>query len=105
MGGPRQDFIDGRGVDVTDAMLFITAPQPGERARARMRAGGPGFAAAPLVAAGAWVVVSDVSAEMTAIAAARARERGLGSVSCRVLDLEEIDEPDASFDVVLCREG
>jgi SAM-dependent methyltransferase len=100
------DFIDDRGVDVTDAMLFITAPQPGERVlELACGPGGPGFAAAPLVAPWGAVVVSDVSAEMTAIAAARARERGLGSVSCRVLDLEAIDEPDASFDVVLCREG
>ena len=100
------DFIDDRGVDVTDAMLFITAPQPGERVlELACGPGGPGFAAAPLVAPGGAVVVSDVSAEMTSIAAARARERRLGSVSCRVLDLEEIDEPDASFDVVLCREG
>ena len=44
-------------------------------------------------------------AEMTAIAAARAAARGLANVSTRELDLEEIDEPDASYDVVLCREG
>ena len=43
--------------------------------------------------------------EMTAIAAARARAAGLANVSARVLDLEDVDEPDASFDVVLCREG
>jgi SAM-dependent methyltransferase len=42
---------------------------------------------------------------MAEIAAARAKERGLDNVRTRVLDLEEIDEPDASFDVVLCREG
>ena len=43
--------------------------------------------------------------EMTAIAAARAAELGLGNVAFRRLDLERIDEPDASYDVVLCREG
>jgi SAM-dependent methyltransferase len=42
---------------------------------------------------------------MTAIATARAAERGLGNVTGRVLDLEEIDEPDDAYDVVLCREG
>jgi SAM-dependent methyltransferase len=41
---------------------------------------------------------------MTAIAAARAAELGL-DVRTRVLDLEHIEEPDASYDVVLCREG
>src|SRR6185295_2765066 len=28
-----------------------------------------------------------------------------GTVSTRVLDLEQIDMPDASFDIVVCREG
>jgi SAM-dependent methyltransferase len=51
------------------------------------------------------VVLSDVVPEMTAIAAARADERGLTNVSARVLDIEQIDEPNASYDVVLCREG
>jgi len=50
-------------------------------------------------------VVSDVAAEMTAIAARRAHDRGLSNVTTRQLDLERIDEPDAGFDVVLCREG
>jgi SAM-dependent methyltransferase len=42
---------------------------------------------------------------MTAIAAARAAARGLRNVSTRELDLEDIEQPDASYDVVLCREG
>jgi ubiquinone/menaquinone biosynthesis C-methylase UbiE len=57
------------------------------------------------VAPGGEVVLSDVAAEMTAIAAARAEARGLGNVRTRQLDLERIDEPDGSYDVVLCREG
>jgi SAM-dependent methyltransferase len=51
------------------------------------------------------VVVSDVAPEMTGIAAARAARFRLDNVATRVLDLERIDEPDHSFDVVLCREG
>jgi SAM-dependent methyltransferase len=50
-------------------------------------------------------VVSDVAPEMVAIAARRAGERGLANVCTAVLDLEAIDQPDASFDAVLCREG
>jgi SAM-dependent methyltransferase len=42
---------------------------------------------------------------MTAIARSRAEARGLANVHTRDLDLEQIDEPDASYDVVLCREG
>ena len=67
--------------------------------------GGVGLAAARLVAPGGEVVVSDVVAEMTAIAAARAAALGLDNVRTRELDLEEIDEPSGSYDVVLCREG
>jgi SAM-dependent methyltransferase len=51
------------------------------------------------------VILSDVAPAMTSIAAARARALGLTNVSTRELDLERIDEPDASYDVVLCREG
>jgi SAM-dependent methyltransferase len=42
---------------------------------------------------------------MTAIAERRAKALGLANVSTRVLDIEEIAEPDESYDVVLCREG
>jgi SAM-dependent methyltransferase len=51
------------------------------------------------------VVLSDVAPEMTAIAARRVAELELENVSARDLDLEAIDEPDASYDAVLCREG
>jgi SAM-dependent methyltransferase len=67
--------------------------------------GGLGIAAAERVAPGGEVVLSDVVAEMTEIAAARASARGVTNVRARVIDLEEIDEPDRAYDVVLCREG
>ncbi len=82
-------------------MLDRTAPQPGERVlELACGAGGVGLAAADR---GSEVVLSDVAPEMTAIAAQRAA--GRAGVSTLVLDLEEIAQPDASYDVVLCREG
>jgi SAM-dependent methyltransferase len=100
------DFIDKRAAGVTERMLALTMPQPGERVlELACGPGGTAMAAAPLVAPDGWVVASDVASEMTAIAAARAAERGLNNVDARVLDLEAIDEPDASFDVALCRDG
>jgi len=54
---------------------------------------------------GGEVVLSDVASEMVAIAAQRAAALGLDNVSTRVLDIEQIDEPDGAYDVVLCREG
>jgi SAM-dependent methyltransferase len=99
------EYVEQRGAAVTAAMLASTAPQPGERVlELAGGAGDVGLAAAMLVRSGE-VVVSDVVAEMTEIAAARAARRDLANVRTRVLDLEAIDEPDASFDVVLCREG
>jgi SAM-dependent methyltransferase len=100
------DEVDVRGRPVTDAMLAATAPRAGERVlELACGPGGTGLAAAALVAPGGEVVLSDVAAEMTAIAAARAAEAGVPNVTTRVLDLEHIDEPDGAYDVVLCREG
>jgi SAM-dependent methyltransferase len=99
-------FIDARGRHVSKRMLDLSLPRRGERVlELGCGPGGPGLDAAPLVAPGGEVVVTDVSAEMTATAAARAAELGLANVSTRVLDLERIDEPDGSYDVVLCREA
>ena len=51
------------------------------------------------------VVLSDIAVEMTAIAAARAAELGLRNVTALMLDMEQINEPDGSYDAVICREG
>ncbi|HEY3189035.1 MAG TPA: class I SAM-dependent methyltransferase, partial [Solirubrobacteraceae bacterium] len=100
------DYADARGVEVTARMLALTDPRPGERVlELACGPGGVGLAAAGRVGPAGEVVVSDVATEMTAIAAARAREQGLTNVRARDLDLERIDEPDRCYDVVLCREG
>src|SRR5687767_9929790 len=100
------DYADARGAEVGERMLELAAPRSGDRVlELACGPGGLGLAAAARVAPGGEVVVSDVAPEMTAIAAARARAAGLANVSAHVLDLEDIDEPEASFDVVLCREG
>jgi SAM-dependent methyltransferase len=100
------EHVDKRSAELTDKLLALSAPKPGERVlELACGAGGAGLAAAERVGPGGEVVLSDCAAEMTAIASARAKQRGLGNVTTRVLDLEQIDEPDGSFDVVLCREG
>jgi SAM-dependent methyltransferase len=99
-------YADARGAAVGERMLELTAPRPGERVlELACGPGGLGLAAAARVAPDGEVVLSDVAAEMTAIAAARAAAAGLRNVRTRELDLESIDEPDGSYDVVLCREG
>ena len=99
-------YADARGAEVAEAMLALTKPQPGERVlELACGPGGLGLAAAKRVAPTGEVVLSDIVAQMTSIAAARASALGLTNVTTRELDLEQIDEPDASYDVVLCREG
>jgi ubiquinone/menaquinone biosynthesis C-methylase UbiE len=99
------DYTDARHAQNAQRLLGLTRPQPGERVlELASGAGGVGLAAARLVAPHGEVVISDVSAQMTAAAAARAQRLGL-TVTTRVLDQEDIAEPDASFDVVLSRDG
>jgi SAM-dependent methyltransferase len=102
--GEHAEYADGRGAPITAWLLEATRPAPGERVlELACGTGGVGLAAARLVGSNGEVVLSDVSAAMTALAAARAN--GLDNVSTRPLDLEQINEPDASYDIVLCREG
>ncbi len=104
--GEHAEYADARGADVGERMLELAALRPGHRVlELASGTGGLGFAAAARVAPDGDVVVSDVVAEMTSIAAARAKERRLANVTTRILDLEDIDEPDERYDAVLCREG
>jgi SAM-dependent methyltransferase len=100
------EYVDSRGAEVTERMLELTAPRTGERVlELACGPGSVGLAAAARVGDSGTVVVSDVAAEMTDIAVRRAAALGLANVTGRALDIERIDEPDASYDVVLCREG
>src|SRR5215211_3139627 len=100
------DFVDVRGQALTDRLLDLAAPQSGDRVlELACGPGGLGLAAAERVAPGGEVVLSDIASEMTQIAAKRAEALGLDNVTTVVLDIESIDQPDAAYDVVLCREG
>ena len=99
-------YADARGAQAAARMLELTLPRPGERVlELACGPAGLGLAAAARVAPAGEVVLSDVAAEMTAIAAARADALGLTNVSTCELDFESIEQPDESYDVVLCREG
>jgi len=104
--GEHADYVDARGADTTAAMFDRTDLRSGDQVlELACGPGSVGLAAAALVAPDGEVVLSDVAEEMARIAASRAEELGVTNVSACVLDLEEIDRPDAAFDVVLCREG
>jgi enediyne biosynthesis protein CalE5 len=100
------DDIDQRGELMTTRILELAGLRPAQRVlELASGSGGAGLAAAVRVGGDGRVLISDVVAEMVESAAARARERGLLNVETAVLDLEAIDQPSATFDVVLCREG
>ena len=102
--GENAAFLDARGIGMTARMLELAAPRPGDRVlELACGPGSVGLAAAELVRPKGKVVMSDFVPEMLAIA--EARIDGTPNVSTRVLDLEEIDEPDGTYDVVLCRDG
>jgi enediyne biosynthesis protein CalE5 len=104
--GEHVDYIEARSAALSERMLELAKIVPGSRVlELACGAGGLGVLAAERALPDGEVVVSDVVAEMTSIAAARVAARELPNVSTRVLDLEDIDEPDESYDVVLCREG
>jgi SAM-dependent methyltransferase len=99
-------YADARGAEAAQKMLEMTALAPGERVlELACGPGGLGLAAAERVGPEGQVVLSDVATEMTSIARTRADALGLTNVEARDLDLERIEEPDGSYDVVLCREG
>ena len=100
------EYADARGAEVTELLLDLAEVSPGDRVlELAGGAGGTGIAAAHRVGAGGGVVITDLVEEMTEIAAERATKLGLHWVTSKVIDLQRIDEPDDSFDVVLCREG
>jgi ubiquinone/menaquinone biosynthesis C-methylase UbiE len=100
------DYVDERARLATEHLLELGEVKPGNRVLdLACGPGGVGLAAARRVGPEGEVVLSDVAEPMTAVALARAGQRGLTNVRARVLDLEAIDEPAASYDVVLCRDG
>ena len=104
--GHHADYADARGAQSAHRMLELADVRPGDRVlELACGPGGLGLAAAERVGRAGEVVLADEAAAAAAIAAARAADRGLRNVSARVLELERIDEPDGSYDVVLCREG
>ena len=100
------DYVDARGATITARMLELATVAPGQRVlELACGPGSVGLAAAERVGPSGEVVLSDGATEMVAVAAARSEALGLANVRHRVLDLDAIDEPDAGYDVVLCREG
>jgi 2-polyprenyl-3-methyl-5-hydroxy-6-metoxy-1,4-benzoquinol methylase len=98
-------FVDERGGAMTDALLSAADVSDGDRVlELACGPGGLGLEAARRFP-DAEVVLSDVAEQMVAVAEQQATDQGITNVSFEQLDLERIEQPDDSYDVVLCREG
>ena len=99
----RAEFLDHRAAAITKALLDGADIATTDRVLALADGpGGIGLAAASLAAE---VVSSDIAPSYADVVTARAKAAGLTNVAAKLLDLEEIAEPDASFNAVVIREG
>jgi SAM-dependent methyltransferase len=92
------------GMPVSRWMIEHAGLQPGQRVLEL--AAGPGetgFLAAELIRPGGLLISSDAAEAMLELGRARARELGIDNVQFKRLELEWIDMPTASVDVVMCR--
>ena len=91
---------------ITEAMLDEAKLQPGDRVLdLAAGAGEPSLSAAERVGPLGHVLATDISSNILEFAAESARERGLANFETRVMDGENPDVPDSTFDAVLSRLG
>ena len=91
---------------ITKAMLDEAKLEPGDRVLdLAAGAGEPSLSAAERVGPSGHVLATDISSNILEFAAESARHRGLANFETRVMDGENPDVPDASFDAVLSRLG
>ena len=91
---------------ITEAMLDEAKLQPGGHVLdLAAGAGEPSLSAAERVGPSGHVLATDISSNILEFAAQTARQRGLTNYETRVMDGENPDVPDASFDAVVSRLG
>lgn len=90
----------------TEAMLDMAQIGPGDRVLdVAAGAGGQTLAAARRVGENGSVLATDISSNLLELAELEARRAGLGNVTTRVLDGEQLDVDENSFDAVISRVG
>src|SRR6266446_62336 len=91
---------------VTEAMLDMADLQPGDKVLdLAAGAGEPSLSAAQRVGPSGHVLATDISSNILEFAEKTARERGLTNFETRVMDGENSDLAEASFDAVISRLG
>ncbi len=100
---PTLDLWHG---EATRQMLDLAQIQLGQRILdIATGAGEPAVSAAERVGPGGYVLATDISEGIVALALQVAGERGLKQIDTRAMDGEKLELPDACFDAVLCRLG
>jgi SAM-dependent methyltransferase len=90
----------------TERMLDMACVRHGHRVlNVAAGAGDDTLQTADRVGPAGSVLATDISANILAFAAANARRAGYSNVETKVMDGEEIDVPEASFDAVISRVG
>ncbi len=90
----------------TEAMLDMAQVGPGDRVLdVAAGAGGQTLAAARRVGESGSVLATDIASNLLELAELEARKAGLGNVTTRVLDGEQLDVDADAFDAVISRVG
>jgi len=103
--GYEQGFQSGYRADIQNETVFSTMNEflHGKFCRILDAGGGTGFYSIPLAVEGHEVVVLDLSQKMLDVARLKARKLGVADkVKVLLGDMEDIEQPNESFDVVLC---
>jgi SAM-dependent methyltransferase len=90
----------------TEIMLDMAKIEPGHRVLdVAAGAGDQTLQAAERVGATGYVLATDISANILVFAAENARRAGHGNIETKVLDGENLDVPEGTFDAVISRVG
>lgn len=99
-------LIESGASPVTEAMMAMAAPVPGERVLdVACGIGEPALTVAGLVAPSGHVVATDIAPEMIALGRERAAAAGIANVEFQATDTEQLDVPAAGFDLATSRWG
>jgi SAM-dependent methyltransferase len=102
----QHERLEREMAPVSDWLCSEAALKPGMRVLdLACGSGHPAINVARLVAPGGSVIATDLAPEMVEVTRRRVTEAGLDNVEVRVMDLEDIDYPDESFDAATCRFG
>jgi ubiquinone/menaquinone biosynthesis C-methylase UbiE len=97
----RQDFAEA-----TQRMLEAAELKPGDHVLdIAAGTGDQSILAARIVGPGGSILATDISANMLGIAEQVVQQEGLTNITTRVMDAEQLDLQDNTFDAVICRLG